>query len=265
MKKKRLNKIFLSHSHADKSFVQRLTADLRHKGYIVWLDEAEIRVGDSLIGKIREAIDNVDYVIAVISQSSIQSEWVKHELDIAMNIEIQQKKVFVLPILIDDVDLPGFLKGKLYADFRNNDFYEKELEKVLQKLGPVPESPSYSKEQFNKLKAEYEEVKAFVDFHIQATEQYMKIKSGQRSPDVQSEIEKANKEHPEFAHINNAYAFEMKGMVVTLGYLLWALNKSKRRGAHPLEALLTLENKWLEAQVMLKAYSDYLRLDRKKN
>ncbi|GAG43638.1 unnamed protein product, partial [marine sediment metagenome] len=208
-----------------------------------------------------EGIDNVDYVIAVISKSSIQSEWVKRELDVAMNIEIEQKEVFVLPILIDDVDLPGFLKGKLFADFRNNEFYDKELEKVLQKLGPAQEPPSYTKEEFEKLKTEYEEAKAFVDFYLHTTEQHMKIKSEQRSPEVQSKIDKANIEYPEFVHINNAYAFEVGGIVVTLNYLLWALDKSIKRGGHPLEALLTIENKWLETQIMLKAYSDYLRLD----
>ncbi len=257
-----MSKIFLSHSHADKSFVERLAVDLRHKGHVVWFDEAEIKIGNSLIEKLREAIDDVDYVIAVISQSSIQSEWVKRELDVAMNREIEQKKVFILPILIDDVGLPGFLKGKLYADFRNNDFYEKELEKVLQKLGPAQEPSHYTKNEFEKLKAEYEKAKAFVDFNLRVTEKHMIIKSEQRSPEVQSRIDKANKEYPEFAHINNAYTFEVSGIVVTLDYLLWALDKSKRRGGHPLEALLTLENKWLEAQVMLKAYSDYLGLDK---
>jgi len=257
-----MSKIFLSHSHADKSFVQRIVADLRHKGHVVWFDEAEIKIGDSLIENLREGIDNVDYVIAVISKSSIQSEWVKRELDVAMNIEIEQKEVFVLPILIDDVDLPGFLKGKLFADFRNNEFYDKELEKVLQKLGPIQEPRHYNKEEFKKLKAEYKRTKAFIDFHLHATKDHMKIKSIQRSSEVQSKIAKANKRHPEFAHINNAYAFEVGGgMVVTLDYLLWAVDKSIRRGGHPLEVLLTIENKWLEVQIMLKAYSDYLRLD----
>lgn len=257
-----MSKVFLSHSHEDKLFVQRLATDLRHKGHIVWIDEAEIKVGDSLIEKIREGINNVDYVVAVISQSSIQSEWVKRELDVAINIEIEQKKVFVLPILIDNVDLPGFLKGKLYADFRSNDFYEKELGKMLQKLGPIQEPPHYTKEEFKKLKAEYKRTKAFIDFHLRVTKNHMKIKSIQRSPEVQSKIAKANKKHPEFAHINNAYAFEVSGMVITLDYLLWASDKSIRRGGHPLEALLTIENKWLEVEIMLKAYSDYLRLDK---
>jgi hypothetical protein len=42
--------IFLSHSSADKPFARRLAGDLRARGVRVWLDEAEIGIGDSLIG-----------------------------------------------------------------------------------------------------------------------------------------------------------------------------------------------------------------------
>jgi hypothetical protein len=103
----------------------------------VWVDEAEIKIGDSLIEKIREGIDNVQYVGVVISKSSIKSEWVKREVDIAMNQEIEGKRVKVLPLLIDDCDLPGFLKGKLYADFRTADNYKQELEKLIRRLSEV--------------------------------------------------------------------------------------------------------------------------------
>jgi len=110
-----MSSIFLSHSHGDKSFVNTLAKDLRISGYYVWTDDAEIKIGDSLIQKIREGIDKVEYVGAVLSYNSINSEWVIKELDIAMNQEIEGKKVKVLPLLLDDVELPGFLKGKKYV------------------------------------------------------------------------------------------------------------------------------------------------------
>ena len=107
-----MSKIFLSHTSSDKPFVRKLAADLRNNGHTVWIDEAEINIGDSLIGKIREGLDNVDYVAAVLSKKSIKSEWVIRELDIASNREIKEKKVIVLPILIEEVELPGFLNEK---------------------------------------------------------------------------------------------------------------------------------------------------------
>jgi hypothetical protein len=72
-----MSSIFLSYSHIDKSFANRLATDLRKKGHYIWIDDSEIKVGDSLIEKIREGIDKVDYLGAIISQSSINSDWVK--------------------------------------------------------------------------------------------------------------------------------------------------------------------------------------------
>lgn len=43
--------IFLSHTYTDKTFVRKLAADLEAHGIRYWLDEAEIKVGESLIEK----------------------------------------------------------------------------------------------------------------------------------------------------------------------------------------------------------------------
>ena len=113
-----------------------LAADLRDAGHTVWIDETEILVGDSLIEKIRDAIDNVDFIAAIVSLTSIDSQWVKKELDLASNREIDEKRVVVLPILLDDVELPGFLKGKYYADFIKEENYQDGLNALLKRLGP---------------------------------------------------------------------------------------------------------------------------------
>lgn len=132
---KQLPGVFLSHSHFDRHFVNRLADDLRRYGVSVWVDEAEMLVGDSLIEKIRAGIDSMDYLLAVISRYSVKSAWVRREIDVAMTQEIEGRKVKVLPLLVDDCDLPGFLMGKLYADFRKPVKYNDGLEMLLKKLG----------------------------------------------------------------------------------------------------------------------------------
>ena len=44
-----MSSIFLSHNSKDKHFVRKLANDLRRQGFYVWVDEAEIKLGDSLI------------------------------------------------------------------------------------------------------------------------------------------------------------------------------------------------------------------------
>jgi tellurite resistance protein len=149
-----MSSIFLSHSHADKPFVRKLAADLRRAGARAWVDEAEMQVGDSLIEKIREGIDEMEYVGAVLSPSSVASQWVQRELDVAMNQEIAGKRVKVLPILLQDCDMPGFLVGKLYADFRSQEAYAAALTQLLKRLGiEIKPPPTDSRSLFTLLNA----------------------------------------------------------------------------------------------------------------
>ncbi|WP_405077858.1 toll/interleukin-1 receptor domain-containing protein [Pectobacterium versatile] len=127
--------IFLSHTSKDKPFVRRLRKDLLEHGVPkVWVDEAEIEVGDSLTAKIEEGMKETRYIGVVLSSESINAPWVKKELDIAINREISSNEVVVLPLLYQECDIPPFLQGKLYADFTSIEAYENGLEKLLRKL-----------------------------------------------------------------------------------------------------------------------------------
>ena len=131
--------VFLSHTARDKPFVRRLATDLVVAGARVWIDEAEIGIGDSLISKISEGIDNTDYLAVILSTASVGSEWVQRELDVALNQEIQGRRVKVLPLLLENCPLPAFLLGKKYADFTDPDNYVSSLGEVLARLGLIGE------------------------------------------------------------------------------------------------------------------------------
>lgn len=129
--------VFLSHNQADKEFVRKLAQDLENHGVRYWLDEAEMKIGDSLIQKIREGIDSVDFFAVILSPNSVNAPWVVNELDVAMNHQISGKPIKVLPILLKECELPGFLVGKYYSDFRNEDFYESSFKTLINSLGLV--------------------------------------------------------------------------------------------------------------------------------
>lgn len=98
----------------------------------MWFDQWELKVGDSLIEKIEEGIEGSGWVAVVLSRDSVKSSWVKKELRAAEMREIHEKKVFVLPIVIDDCKVPAFLLEKVYADFRHS--YESGLAHLLRRL-----------------------------------------------------------------------------------------------------------------------------------
>jgi hypothetical protein len=127
--------IFLSHTSADKSFVRELKSQLETHGVKdVWLDEAEIQIGDSLTKKIEEGLTRTKYIGVVLSPRSIKSSWVERELQVAINREIGTGEVVVLPLLYEKCELPAFLQGKMYADFTSSDTHDENLQKLLRRL-----------------------------------------------------------------------------------------------------------------------------------
>ena len=130
-----MSRIFISHSHQDKPFVRRLATDLVQAEIDVWIDEVEIRVGESLVAKIQEGIESSDFIAAVLSRSSIGSSWVREELHMALTDQINGKRVRVLPIKIDDCELPGFLRSRLYCDFSDQSRYRDAFRRLVRDIG----------------------------------------------------------------------------------------------------------------------------------
>lgn len=132
-----ITSVFLSHNHADKEFVRKLARDLENHNVKCWLDEAEMKIGDSLIQKIREGIDNVAYFAIILSPNSINAPWVVNELDVAINYQIAGKPIKVLPIMLKDCEPPGLLVGKLYANFMDENSYVESFKTLVKDIGVV--------------------------------------------------------------------------------------------------------------------------------
>jgi len=127
--------IFLSHTREDKKFVDRLKVALYERGVEdVWVDEAEIMVGDSLQKKIEDAITKTRYFGVVLSPRSVQSRWVRKELELAMQRELETDSVIVLPLLFEKCEIPPFLKPKVYADFTSPGGFAKSLDNLIRRL-----------------------------------------------------------------------------------------------------------------------------------
>ena len=136
--------IFLSYSHADAGVVRRFSKGLTDLGYRVWIDEGELLIGDSLIVKITEAIDRVDFLVAFVSPESVKSSWCQKEIAQAADGELGFNGVVVMPCLLDDAEIPPLLKGKLYLDLSKKSDAESvsELHKsILGHLNPKAPLP----------------------------------------------------------------------------------------------------------------------------
>lgn len=86
-------KVFISYSSKDKIFAEKLSRDLLKLDLDVWLDKWEIKVGDSLISKISSGLSESDYLIIILSNNSILSEWVNRELNYSLLEEINNSQI----------------------------------------------------------------------------------------------------------------------------------------------------------------------------
>lgn len=124
--------IFISYSHKDKDFVDKLALILVDKRIKVFVDRWEMRLGDSITTKIQDAISEASHLMIILSKNSIASDWCKREITSALLLELERKRIVLLPILIEDCEIPLFLRDKYYADFRHS--FEDGLDTVLESL-----------------------------------------------------------------------------------------------------------------------------------
>jgi hypothetical protein len=127
--------VFISYSHKDSDFATALAAQLVKRNARVWIDQWELHVGDSILDHIQTAIQGASALLVVLSKSSVTSEWCKKEFSSGLLRELEEKRVIVLPVLIEDCEIPLFLRGKLYADFRKD--FDQGLQAVLEAIARV--------------------------------------------------------------------------------------------------------------------------------
>lgn len=110
--------IFISYSTNDADFVDELAANLVKTNNHIWIDRWELHVGDSIVDRIKEQLDNATTFIFVLSKTSVKSDWCKKELTTALLREIEEHRILVLPVLLEECDVPSAIEGRRCADFR---------------------------------------------------------------------------------------------------------------------------------------------------
>jgi hypothetical protein len=125
--------VFISYNHHDHGFAERLAQDLKAAGFAVWWDEWEIKVGDSIIQKVSQGINESAYLPVVLSPHSVKSNWVQRELGSALMRQLSaDRDITVFPLLVADCEVPALLREIRWADFRQD--YQAGLGELLDVL-----------------------------------------------------------------------------------------------------------------------------------
>jgi hypothetical protein len=113
--------VFISYSSHDRHHAERLVAALMMNAVNVWYDQRDINVGQSIHERIHSGVIDVDYLGVILTANSLTSSWVREELSLAKQRELEDRQVVILPLLFERVTLPLHLRARKYADFMDFD------------------------------------------------------------------------------------------------------------------------------------------------
>src|SRR5271157_365363 len=108
------SRIFISYAHRDGAqLAERLQKDLKAKGLDAWLDKQRLRGGASWTKDIETALDDADFVLALLTPGSYVSEICRAE-----QLRSLRKGKCVIPLKADrNTEIPLHLETKNYRDF----------------------------------------------------------------------------------------------------------------------------------------------------
>lgn len=136
--------VFLSHNSVDKPWVIALKAALVERGVRVWLDRDEIRPGDLFIDALEQGIHVSRCLAVVISPESLRSAWVKEEYQRALVLAgSSTRELRIIPCVLRDATLPGFLANRHFVDFRLPSRFEAAVDELCHGItGRKPDTAS---------------------------------------------------------------------------------------------------------------------------
>jgi class 3 adenylate cyclase len=104
-------RVFVSHNHKDREFVEtRITAPLAIHGIETWYSNSDIIPGERYIQRIEDGLLKCDWMLVVVSENSVASDWVRAEVKTAMADPRFQNRI--LPLIKDGAH-PGAITAEL--------------------------------------------------------------------------------------------------------------------------------------------------------
>ncbi len=145
MTERKAPRAFVCHSSADKErFVLGFARKLWENGIEAWVDRWEMLPGDSLAEKVyEEGLEGADAVVAVVSENSIGSPWVKDELNTAKVRQITGR-CKLIPVIIGDVgegQIPVVLGSTIWERIEDLGRYDAELRRIVDAIHDRRDKP----------------------------------------------------------------------------------------------------------------------------
>lgn len=115
---------------------EELAKSLGAQGIEAWVD-TEIPAGSRWRDVIRAALDAADAFVLIIGAGSQHSAWVRYEMSEVLKRSWADSRKVVVPVLVGDAELPGYLRDHQVLRIRPDDLPD--LRQLLTFLGEPSE------------------------------------------------------------------------------------------------------------------------------
>lgn len=113
-------RIFLSYSTADKEIADKIANGIKILDFSIWYSDWALKPGDSIVEKINEALSQSDTLIVLLSNTSVNSLWVKREMNTVLMSKLSGQNVKLIPVVIEKCTIPPLLQDTLHIDMSND-------------------------------------------------------------------------------------------------------------------------------------------------
>ena len=135
---------FISYSHKDEDFAKRLWEGLQAKNVRCWYAPHDMKIGDKIRSTIDDSIRIHDKLLLILSEHSVQSDWVEHEVEHALDLEKEKKQNVLFPVRVDEAVMESktgwagnVRRQRHIGDFtrwKDHDAYSKAFDRLLRDL-----------------------------------------------------------------------------------------------------------------------------------
>ena len=138
---------FISYSHKDQEFTDTLVQKLRSENITVWFAPEDMKIGDKIRRRIDEEIRIYDKILIILSEDSIESQWVEQEVEKALERERKENKLILFPIRVDnsifdsDAGWASYIKNTRnigdFTKWKDHDEFKKAFDRLLKDLKKI--------------------------------------------------------------------------------------------------------------------------------
>lgn len=133
------NTLFISYANPDAEFAVRLAADLRQRGFKVWMAPDSILPGEKWVAAIERGLRESGIFLLVLSPAGVDSKWVSQETQVAIMLE-NEGQMRIYPLRVQRAEVPLLLSTRQHISFDTD--YDRGLAGLLAALQPSQEPPA---------------------------------------------------------------------------------------------------------------------------